>query len=382
MSPALIVAILMAGGGADGAGDGQTTGGAAMVSALTEALGPGTSVVVEYVSTPSEAAAMRLQQVAHAAAVATVAEDVPGRSGASVGARRSIRVRIHLQSGAWRSLQLTFPPGEDALERGRSIGLAVAATILSNAPSPVGASRGDLAAADTSTAPVSSESSAAVSSPEPSTEPAISTERGPAEVSAEVGDSAPPLAPIWPLSTARARHAIELVGLGSAGVAGPAGGLGLAVHLERAGRAAPTTPQVFWARVGGGFRSGSVAGLNGDQQVAWATLGGAWRLPARTAAARTPGSPFGIAIALDLGVLVQVLSHRQSTGEADRRVRALPEGSLGLAATWRIGGAWEAHAGLGLELALGHTEVWVAQSYLTTIPMLRALATLGLRFDL
>jgi hypothetical protein len=373
MSPALIVAILMAGGAADGAGDGQTTGGAALAAALTEALGPGTSVVVEYVSAPSEVAALRLEQVARAAAVATVAEDVPGRNGAPPGARRSIRVRIHLRAGAWRSLQLTFPPGEDAVERGRSIGLAVAATILSNAPSAAAPSRGERGEL---VASASSESTAARSSPESSTEPAISIARGPVEASGEVID------PISPLSTARARHAIELVGLGAAGVDGPASGLGLAAHLERAGRAAPTMAQVFWARVGGGFRSGSVAGLNGDHQVAWATLGGAWRLPARATVAPGPGSPFGIAFAVDLGVLVQVLSHRQATGVAARSARALPEASLGLAATWRLGGAWEAQAGLGLELALGHTEVWVAQSYLTTIPMLRGLASLGLRFDL
>jgi hypothetical protein len=376
MSPALIVAILLAGGGPDGAGDGQTTGGAALVAALTEALGPGTSVVVEYVSAPSEAVALRLQEMAHAAAVATVAEDVPGRYGASPGARRSIRVRIHLRAGTWRSLQLTFPPGEDALERGRSIGLAVAATILSNAPSPVTSSRGELVASDSSASSASSESSAGGASPESSTEPAISTVRNPMEASGEVGD------PISPLSTSRARHAIELVVLGSAGLAGPASGVGLAAHFERAGRAAPTTARVFWARVGGGFRSGSVAGLNGDQQVAWATLGGAWRLPSRAAVAPAPGSPFGIAFAVDMGVLVQVLSHRQSTGGAVRSARPLPEASLGLAATWRIGGAWEAQAGFGLELVLGHTEVWVAQSYLTTIPMLRGLGSLGLRFDL
>ncbi len=365
MSPALIVAVLMAGGG----GGGQTPGGAALAAALTQALGPGTSVVVEYVSAPSEAAALRLEEMAHAAAVATVAEDAPGRHGAAPGAGRAVRVRIHLRAGAWRSLQLTFPSGEDALERGRSIGLAVAATILSNAPSPVGPSRGDVASSDAAASPP------AVSSPESFTAPTISTARDPVEVSAS-GEGVDALSP------ARARHALELVGLGSAGVAGPAGGLGLAAHLERAGRAAPATARVFWARAGGGFRSGAVAGLNGDHQVAWATLGGAWRLPGRTGIAPAPGGPLGIALAVDLGVLVEVLSHRQSTGVAARSTRALPEASLGLAATWRLGGAWEAQAGVGLEVALGHTEVWVAQRYLTTIPILRGLASLGLRFDL
>jgi hypothetical protein len=398
MSAALIVAVLMAGGG----GDGQTPGGEALAAALTQALGPGTSVVLEYVSTPSEAAALRLEGMAHAAAVATVSEGVPGRPGASSGAGRSVRLRIHLRGGAWRSLQLTFPSGEDAIERGRSIGLAVAATILSNARSPVAASRGDVASPASPASPAESASSASSASPAfaagsssnsttrvavPSASPslaeesspgsfagpAISTARAPVEASGDEVDA---------LSPAPARHALEILGLGSAGVAGPASGLGVAAHLERAGR---TAARAFWARVGGGLRSGSVAGLNGDHQVAWATLGGAWRLPARPASAPAPAPAsghFGIALTVDGGVLVQVLSHRQSTGVAARSTRALPEAGLGLAATWRLRGSWEAQAGLGLEVAIGHTEVWVAQRYVTTIPIVRGLASFGLRFDL
>jgi hypothetical protein len=53
---------------------------------------------------------------------------------------------------------------------------------------------------------------------------------------------------------------------------------------------------------------------------------------------------------------------------------------VGVEGTWRLGPSWQAVAGLGAELAFGRTDVLVARQQVATIPALRGLATLGLRF--
>lgn len=366
MSPTLIIGILMAGGG----GDGQASEAAALLAAVTAALGPGVSVVVEYMPAPSEQDALRFEKVAHATAVAAIWEEASGGAGgASSRGTRAARVRVHVAAaasagtsaaavspdGTWRAAHLTFLPGDSSFERGRTIGLTVAAMIQSSGV-PLGTAQ----------------------------DAEIATRaRTPTPAPPATGSASPAL-PEAPGSTEDARLALEFDGIGAMGVGGPAGGLGAAVHLERARPSADRVGGGLWWRVGGGFRAGPVDAANGDDRVAWATVGGAWRLPGQPRVARDSGhpakNPLGIAITLDVGAVLHVLSHRQAAGPAIWQSRALPEASLGFAGTWRLGDSWEAQAGLGVEVAFGKTEVWVAQIPVTTIPVVRGLATLGVRF--
>jgi hypothetical protein len=410
-SAGLIVAIVIA------AGQGQAPGTAALLAALTEALGPGASIVVQTsVAVPSDADLLRVEELVHAAAVAVV---VPGGGVAAGAAAPVVHLRVHLLGGAthpgragtpgrtpprgrWISRQLVFVPGDAAVERGRTVGLAVASMVLAGAgavsgPSPSvnptppndpGEGSGLLGGAGSGPRSRPGHEGLGRPSPPGSSETAPASSAPAAAGVAVSTTSAPGAASGW---WGGMRGAFELGAVGATGVGGAADGLGGAAHLEVGRRITgdPTLADHLWARVGGGARGGSVPGLDGGDLVVWATLGGAWRLPGwgnRGSAAEPDGptSPglrsFGLGVTFDVGAVIHELFHRQTQGAAFHDARVLPAASVGVEGTWRLGPSWQAVVGLGAELAFGRTDVLVARQQVATIPALRGLGTLGLRF--
>ena len=216
MPGAIIIGILIATGGAHGPGT------AALVAALTEALGPGPSIVVEDTVVPSDSDVLRMGEQLHARAVVIVEEQ---------GAPTSVHVRVHvIRDDRWIDRRMTFHTSDTAVERGRAVGLTVGSILLAETTVVAqGGGRGRGAAA-----------------------------RGPSGTDGKAGRSEMPQrrqSPSGPRESSDSHHhAVDLSLVGSTGVSGPAGGLGGASHFEFA------LTEAVWPRFGGGARVGPVAG--------------------------------------------------------------------------------------------------------------------------
>jgi hypothetical protein len=353
MTVAIVIGILMA------SGPGQAPGTAALVAALSEALTPGSSIVVEDATVISDADSLRLERELGAAAVVAVV--VPGLANAGAV---TFHVRVHVAGGdRWIDRRVTFPPGDTMVERGRTIGLTVASILLSEtalfpAAQDRAQDRSQDRAQDRSQDRSIVGTDASVEPPAPATAvAAVPGGPGLSQHSAAVADSG------------TRSYALELTAVQATGVSGPATGLGGAAHFEMAATAG------WWLRIGGGARGGSVAGLGGNDLVAWATIGGAWRLPAVI-----HGGRFGIGACLDAGFVLHELSHTRAAGTTAYASRLLPQATVLVQGSWRMSSSWTAVAALGSEIAFGVTDVWVASKPVAHIPVVRGLALLGVRF--
>lgn len=328
MPGAIIVGILIASGGAHGPGT------AALVAALTEVLGPG-PIVVEETLGVSDSEVLRMGEQLHAGAVVVVEEQ---------GAPTSVHVRVHvIRDDRWIDRRMTFHTSDTAVERGRAVGLTVGSILVTETTVVAqGGGRDE----------------------EPPQDPHPAPKEKPVEATTAIA--------FGPRESSDSyHHAVELSLVGSTGVSGPAGGLGGTAHFEFA------LSEAVWPRFGGGGRVGPVAGLDGRDVAIWATVGGVWN-PIR---ARDVGQ-LGLAVCLDAGMMVHNLSHVTAVGTSAHQVKALPAASLMVQGRVRIARSWELLVAVGSEVAFGSTDVWVATRRVATIPWVRGLATVGLRFGL
>lgn len=244
-------------------------------------------------------------------------------------------IAIHGVGRSWVRRDLTFPPVEPLIDRGRTIGLLIASTFATerqllelpaNAPTEVAAA------------------------PAPTPPPSDRPTRHRAST-----------------SSAGATWFIDLGGRASSGLGGAAGGLGgtLALHRLLSGG--------LWLRAGIGARAGSVAAAGASSSMQHAEVG-----------VSTWMTSFG----LDLGVRADVMLMRHAVTRWTPRTgthtesRLLPGFALTLEASLPIASAAAVVASAGLESGLGRTEIAVGESTVTDIPLLRLAVGLSFRIRL
>jgi hypothetical protein len=107
-----------------------------------------------------------------------------------------------------------------------------------------------------------------------------------------------------------------------------------------------------------------------------ASAGAAWR-PFDTSSS----SRMGLGVALEGALLYHDFSHGVSDRGGDvHSGRALPGAVATIEGTWRATVRVDALLGVSSEVAFGTTQVVVARELVGTVPILRLVARLGIRF--
>jgi hypothetical protein len=289
----------------------------AMRLAAAEGLGAEELIAVRRADVLSDREALRVERSLGAIAAVQVTWIGP--------ARTEVRVRLHLaQTNRWIDRVISFDEADTIIERGRTLGFAV-----------------------TSMLP---EETLAAHRPR--------SRASPPEALSAAESSLP-------------SRAVGLAAIGSAGIDGVAGGVGVAASGE------VFVGRVLSMRAGAGAREGPLAAVGGTDLAAYARAGAAlWPLPPTTAGR-------GV-----LGVRLDVLAlHHGLSGETPEHVkmrqgRWLTGMDLILEAGWRTSPTIELVAGLGVEVAFGVTDVFkgdCAGCLVATLPLLRAIAEAGIR---
>jgi hypothetical protein len=315
----VIVAIVVA------AGDGQGQVTQAMREAAIEALGSGARVRLRELPVISDEGARIIERELGAQVVALVS----WRDSEHLQAQ----LRVHMPSrDLWTDRSMEFTSTDSPLERGRTLGFAIAAMLPEEVlPREEGAEGG---------------------SPETPAPPDRSTASGP-------------------------RAAASLKAIGSLGVGGPASAAGAGVDVD-----------LFVVRrlslgAGGGVRNGAASPVPGSHFSMYFAAGFAWwaLLPA-------PGADRGPSLGLraDARALYEsvVVTGGGLTG---RSGRWLPAADLAVELAWSLGHSLAVVAATGAEVAFGVTDIYVeqqvngasSQELKGVIPILRAIGELGIR---
>jgi hypothetical protein len=206
--------------------------------------------------------------------------------------------------------------------------------------------------------------------PESGALPEPATPTAPTPVKAVVGEA--PAGDGSAASQQRARFVgmAELVGLGASGFGGTASGLG----AEVAGRW--FFQRALSLRISGGLRHGDIPEASAISEVQFFGLGLAFEAPVSS----------GSRVALGGRVSGLVLRHEvvhlsSDDREPDRKSRVLPGVVAVFEASWHFSSGAAFVAGVGSELAFGHTDILVKGREVTEIPPLRGLAELGIQAD-
>jgi hypothetical protein len=287
---------------------------AATLTAAREVVGAGAVRLVEAPAL-SDAEALRVERQLDAAASVQVTWRDPQRLQALL--------RLHAaRTDRWIDRELRFLPEDTPQERGRTLGFAIASMLPEGDP--------DLS---TTPAPSSSEE--------------------------------PPAAPLL-------RHAVSAAVVASAGLGGPAGGIGLAL----AGDTFATERLSIGLKVAA--RGGRISEVDATAVTALVGAGATfwWRVPDRAHALGLGGRAGAL-------LLLHAVSHAGPSGQAEWKGHLLPGADLGVTATWRVAPNVEAVLGAALEVAFGTVDVTVVAAApangSATIPALRAVADLGVR---
>ncbi len=345
MAPAFVVVILVAAGDA---GDPATK---TMTATAQEALGPDAIVLVREVDAmPSDDDAVRLETTLRAEAVVEVTW--PG----ATHDHAHLRVHAPAESSKWAERDLSFAARDLPGERGRTTGFAVASML----PTPKAASATAPSAAPRP--PAASSPTLPPSSPSAASPPAAS----------------PPAAPVAPPRPRRAgdrgaelptaRAAFDVSAAGALGLGGNAAGLGGEVGAR--------------LRLSHGFSLvGFGSAMLGDMESAQATsstlrfvAGGAFE-PLRPLATR----PFAIGVVLDAGASRVSLTRRIVGADPISGARwvGVSQGRLELA--WWVLPQTALVSSVGVEVAFGATRVVIDDASVSSIPVVRGLASLGVR---
>jgi hypothetical protein len=160
----------------------------------------------------------------------------------------------------------------------------------------------------------------------------------------------------------------ELVGLGATGIGGTGSGFGASL----AGRwlFAPSLA----LRLAAGLRRGDIPEASATSEMEFVGLGLAIEAPVTRSSRFSVG---GRASALLLRHEVDHLSADDSL--PDRKSRLIPGADAVFESGWRFSSSAGVVAGVGAELALGHTDVLVKGKEVAEIPPLRGLVELGIQ---
>ncbi|HXI55869.1 MAG TPA: hypothetical protein VNO55_07405 [Polyangia bacterium] len=316
MSAAAVLAIMIA------AGEAQTPMTQAMLGAATDALGDSPTVAVFQAAPPTDEAALRVEETAGVLAVAQVIWRDHARTRATV--------RLHVaRTDRWVDRSLAFSADDSLVERGRTLGFAVASMLPEADPSL------------RSTPASSNEQTSPPAGPPPARAPVL-----------------------------RQRFAgLSLIGGDDfKGIAGSLGGA-----LE----AAVPTGETFALRFSAGLRGGALSSVSATGLNITVGAGVAWSPWVAQAERR-----LDLALRVDALLIVQAVRHTRSGGESDWKATPLPGADALVEAGWRLSGDLHAFVAVGLEAALGTVDVSVvtsSQTQTATIPALRAVGQAGLR---
>jgi hypothetical protein len=344
-------------------GEAQDPATLALVSSVEDAAGAALTVRVEETRTATDAEALRLERGLHAAAVAVVTWHEPPHVSATV--------RVHIaRNDTWTSRRISFTPQDATAERGRTLGLVVAALWSAGQPAAVAPARPHETPATTAPGPSSSPPAPPAPparAPPPAT-PVADTQT-PATLTARASTSAP-RPPDAIGDGRRPRFAVGAAGVGVLGVDGPASGVGVALE----GVAFVTDG--FALRLGASARTGPFPALPGSDTVATAGAGvEVWPLRVGRDAL------FSVGLRADALALIHRVRADADGGPAETHDRWLPGGDLRVQAALRLGRRVDWLLGVGAEAAAGATEIRKGASRATvaTIPALRLLGETGLR---
>jgi hypothetical protein len=319
---ALLVVILVATGEASH----PATLGAA--GAAREVLSPDLEVAVrEMEVVPDDERALAWGTSLHAAAVVELAWDF--------SSHRQVRIRFHLdRRPGFNDRVILFDEADDVVERGRTIGYAIASMMTAPAPSAE------------ATRP-------AASPPRPETNPL-------------------PVRPFFraePATRTRARGAVDVAAAGAVGIAGSAGGWGGTLS----GRWYFIAPMAI--RVGASARGGQVTVAQATSLLMHAAAGVAWvPFPA------TRATPFDLGIRVDALLLREQLTHfSDDDPEPVHTARWLPGADAAVEGSWLFSPNAGFLGSFGVELAFGRTDVTLERAWVTTIPPVRLVLQAGVR---
>jgi hypothetical protein len=317
---ALLVVILVATGEANHPATLGATG------ATREVLGPDLQVEVRETDVvPDDARALALGTSLHAAAVVELAWDFP--------AHRQVHIRFHLdRRPGFDDRVILFEERDDVVERGRTVGYAIASMMRARAAEP----------SPPLPPPPRPESSAPPGRPVPGPEFA---------------------------ARPRARGAVDAVAAGAMGVDGPAGGWGGSLS----GRWYLVAPLAV--RVGASARAGQVTLVQSTSLLIHAAAGLAW-LP--FPATRT--TPFELGARVDVLLMREQLTHFSADdAEPVPAMRWLPGADAAVEGCWLFSPNAGFLGSFGAELAFGKTDVTLHREVVATIPPLRLVLQAGVR---
>jgi hypothetical protein len=296
-----------------------------MRATAAEAIGGEDAVVMRELETPSDPESLRIERSLHSLAVAQVVWLDAARTRASV--------RVHVaETNRWTERTVVFKDIDTPTERGRALGFAV-----------------------TSMLP---EEAIAASPYRMTLRPDGSRAGGPSEP---------------------ARTALRLSGIGSAGIGGEARGIGAA------GAGEFLLTRAMWLRLGFGLRQGNIPGLtssgvaSAEDLAFYGGLGVAF-WPVRPSAERR----VAVGVRIDGLVLYHGVSRTPQGGSATRLTKWLPGADALAEVAWNVAGSLEIVASVGVEVALGNTDLQVITGddeprVVATIPPLRGVGEVGIR---
>jgi hypothetical protein len=311
-----------------------------MAVATQDGLDPSAVVLVREVpdaTLASDARAMSLAEVVHADAIAVLTwPDAEDR-----------RAHVHVfaaRPGRWIDRDIEFRGIDAPDERGKTLGYAVAAMVLPRPEAPP-------------------------KEPPPTPEPGPrETARGPVQSARDLPPKPEPAPPPASPPPRDATFSIDVVGTGSDGIGGSAGGFG----SEASARWRFYGPLA--ARIGGGFRIGDVAGAQASSAVLRIDAGFAVRL-----VSLGRSRPVTIGLRADGVALYELLTRQETNGASSAGSRWQPavDGMAELGWVFVPGAAFVA-AG-GAEVAMSRTRVLVDGAQAATIPRVRILGEFGIR---
>lgn len=333
------------------AGDATTAIPETLARAAEQALGPGAKVAVRTVSGPvPERELLDAGRAAEAAAVARLTW---------VDAQRSkAKLEIHVFAGERRLAEaLTFEATDPLAERGRAIGLVLAALL---APSRAWLD-------DEARAPPPPEASAR----EPSRTSAAATRETPPTTTA-APPSAPATSPSASIGSSAgdgARWFLDAAAEGGIAAGGEGSSLGGALGLGRR-----LTDRLDW-RIGARARFGEVS--SAQASILSAGLAAGLGFTVRRA---VDNERVELDLRLDALLLYEALSHfSPDDTEEVRKGRLLPGASLAAEVRYRLGPEAAVFLGAGPEVAFGHTDVVVHLQKVAELAPLRVFIQGGLR---
>ena len=335
---AVVVGVVVASGQAD------SPRANAMISALVESLGSQIPAPeLREAATPSDASAIAIEDDLAAIAVAWLSERSPDET----------IIRVHVaRLDRWMERPFRFATSDLPNERGRALGFALASMLLPEV---------DFATqrAGKATAPRPPPTGPRPEALQPTAKDTPAANLAAKAAPSNKDDGGQP--------TTRFSAALSAIAAG--GWQGQAAGWGGTGDAEmRVGTS-------LWLRAGIGARRGAVTGLNGNDTVFLALGGIVWR-PAFAAI----GPTFQFGLRGDARALYHRFSHRQWDGSFEHQATLFPAVATAAEGTYRLSPRLILVAGLGVEIAFGIADIAVAGRNVATVPALRGIGDVGLRW--